>query len=217
MAALLAFLARTPLKIDLVDTSRRRRLARTRLAGTVLAIEVGLAAVLVLDVALQVSIRAWWPLLLVVPLVSTELWFDMRSRSRRLVLELCGAVGIAAVAPIAVLVDGKGGGLAAAIWLVLAARPITAIVLVREQVRELHGRGFDRRRTLVADVIALAVAASAVVVDAAVLARACAIAAAIAVQRLLQLWPAKRAVVLGIRQSVIGIAVSIVLGMGVVL
>ena len=61
---------------------------------------------LVVASALGADERFWWPLLAAAPLVAIELWFDMRSRSRRLLPELAGTVGIGSVTAVIALADG---------------------------------------------------------------------------------------------------------------
>src|SRR5690606_16216423 len=117
-----------------------RRLDRTRLAWKVLAVEVAVLAALVALAAATASGPFWVPAFVAAPLVALELWFDMRSRSRRLVPELAGAVGISAVAAMVVLAGGEGAALATGVWLVPAARAATAVPHVRAQVLRLHGR-----------------------------------------------------------------------------
>ena len=98
IATFLAFLARTPLKLVLVDRHRDRSLPRTRRALIVLAVEAT-AMVVLAGVALARSGAVWLiPVAVAAPLVLVELAFDARSRSRRLLPELCGAAGIAASA-----------------------------------------------------------------------------------------------------------------------
>ena len=65
-----------------------------------------------------------------------------------------------------VLADGDSARLAAGLWLVLAARVVTSIPHVRDQIAQLHGRAVDDRGLLVAgDGAALALAALAVALD----------------------------------------------------
>ncbi|MCC6435634.1 MAG: YwiC-like family protein, partial [Acidimicrobiales bacterium] len=90
VAAMLAFLARTPVKLVLVDGWRGRWLTRTTVAAQVAGAELLVLATLVTAAALTADARFWWPLLAAAPLVAIELWFDMRSRSRRLLPELAG-------------------------------------------------------------------------------------------------------------------------------
>src|SRR6478735_8616045 len=139
-AGLVAFLLRTPVKLALVDRRRGRELPRTVVARRVALVEA-LVLVALVGFALWTAGPSWLvPVVLAVPLVGIELWFDVRSRGRGLVPELCGAVGAGSLAA-AVIVAGGGPGLtAAAAWRLLAARSIAAIPYVRSQVKRLHLR-----------------------------------------------------------------------------
>ena len=137
-AALLAFLIRTPLKLTLVDRRRHRWLARSRLAARVALGEFVFMAGL--GVAAVVAAGPGWlvPIVAALPLFAVELWFDVRSRGRRLVPELCGGVGMASVAA-AIVVAGNGAvALAAAASLIVAARAVASIPFVRTQIARLH-------------------------------------------------------------------------------
>ena len=80
------------------------------------------------------------PVAAALPLVAIELWFDVRSRSRRLVPELCGAIGIAAVAAAIVVAGDGAASLAIAAWMILGARALASIPYVRVQIaRSRHG------------------------------------------------------------------------------
>ncbi len=139
-AAVLAFLARTPLKVVLVDRWRGRSLPRTRGAARLVAAEGAAIGALVLVTALRAG-RGWWaPLAFAAPLVIIQLSFDMRSRSRRLLPELCGAVGVASVAAAIARAGGASWTVAAGCWAVLAARAIGSIPFARTQVQRVHGR-----------------------------------------------------------------------------
>jgi hypothetical protein len=138
VAAFVAFMARTPLKVILVDRWRHRRMSRTRLAVRVLSVEVVVIVALVGIAAARTSAGWWAPLLAAVPLVVVELAYDMRSRSRRLLPELCGAVGIAAVASSIAHAGGAGWTLSLGLWVVLAARSVSSIPYTRAQVQRLH-------------------------------------------------------------------------------
>ncbi|MGZ4690834.1 MAG: YwiC-like family protein [Acidimicrobiia bacterium] len=217
IAAFVAFLVRTPLKLVLVDRWRGRWLPRSRLA---LLVAIGELAALT-GLALAVIAAAGWtwllPVAVAVPLVGVELWFDMRSRSRRLVPELSGAVGIAAVAASVALAGGAGGRLAIALWVVLAARSIAAIPFVRVQIDRLrHGSGAVRvsdRAQLVGGVVAV----GAVIVDPAVTAGALAVAALLVVQLIWVRRPPVPAKVLGLRQLAMGLVVVAATAAGVLI
>lgn len=215
VAALTAFLARTPLRVVLVDHHRSRDLARTALARRILAAEVALLAALGAGAAVTGDPRQWLPALVAAPLVAVELSFDMRSRSRRLLPELAGSLGVAAVVAMIVLAGEGDGRLAAALWLVLAARALTSVPFVREQVARLHQRTPAPRTTLAADAAALGVATSAAVVDPATIAGALTIPILVAAQRLTGRRPPARAVIVGVRQVAAGLLVVLVTAVGV--
>lgn len=133
-AAMLAFLARTPLKLVLVDRWRGRWLPRTTVAAKVAAAELAALVLLVAIAAAAAEQWFWVPLLVAAPLVVIELWFDMRSRSRRLLPELAGTVGIGSVAAVIALADGAASALALGLWAIVAARAVAAIPYARTQV-----------------------------------------------------------------------------------
>ena len=217
VAAVVAFLARTPLKLALVDRRRGRDLPRTALARRVAALELlVLAGLLALAVATAEAVF-WWPVALAAPLVGIEAWFDVRSKSRRLVPELAGAIGVCAVVAMIVMADGGSARLAAGLWAVLAARVVTSIPHVRAQIARLHERAVSATLGLVADGTALALAVTAVVLDDRLLAGALAVVAVVAVQRLTARGEIPRAVVLGMRQMALGFGVVLVTAAGVLI
>jgi len=215
LAAFIGFLARTPLKLVLVDASRHRTLPRTvaarRVAGAELLVLAGLTAA-----AFALARGPFWvPALVAGPLVAVELWFDMRSRSRRLVPELAGAIGISSVVAMIVLADGGSARLACGLWLVLAARSLTSIPFVRAQIARLHQHAGSASTLVYADLAAVVVAAAAVGLDHALGAGAVAIVAVVIYQRASSRSPLPRAVVLGIRQMVLGLVVVVLTAVGV--
>lgn len=216
LAALVAFLARTPVKLVLVDRHRDRKLPRTSMAVRVAVVELLLLVALVVVAAVTAEGWSWLvPAVVAAPLVAVELWYDMRSRSRRLVPELAGAVGIAGVAASIVLADGGDRALAIGLWLVLAARVVSAIPHVRGLIFRLHGRPTSESATLVADLLAVATAAAAVALDRALLAGAIAVVLLVVLQRVIAAGPPRRAPVIGVLQTVFGFAVVVVTASGV--
>jgi hypothetical protein len=207
VAALVAFVVRTPLKIVLVDRRRGRRLDRTRVAARLAALELTVLIALAIAAFALSEDRFWVPAVVAAPLVFVQLWFDMRSRSRRLLPELSGAVGVCAVAAMIVLAAGDSWSLAAALWLVPAARVLSSIPFVRAQVARLHGRTVSPASVLAGDVAAVAAAGSAVAVDPSVVLGATAIAAIVLYQRLTAGRPVPRPAVLGMRQMLFGFGV----------
>lgn len=215
LGAVAAFLARTPLKLALVDSRRGRELQRTSMARRVLAAELIVLGVCAVGAVVSGDPKLWLPLLLAGPLVAIELWFDIRSRSRRLVPELAGAIGVSAVAAMIVLAAGETTTLAAALWLILAARVLTAIPFVRDQVIQLHGRPSTPFVVLGGDIGAVLLASAAALVHPGVSAGAATIGAIVIYQRLTGRRPPARAVVLGVRQTVIGLTLVLITGLGV--
>lgn len=220
-AAFVGFLARTPLRVVLVDRRRHRELERTRLASRVLAIELAVIALLG-GAALALAGPVWLvPVAVAVPLVIVELAYDMRSRSRRLVPELCGSIGIAAVAPAIVLaaateIDRDTVALAAGLWLILAARALASIPFVRAQIVHLR-RGV--RATALSDamqVVALAVASVAVVLHRSSAAGAVGIAVIVVLQLIWSRRPSPPARTLGFRQLGLGLALVVITAIGVI-
>lgn len=215
VAAVLAFLARTPVKLVLVDLVRHRCLPRTRQAGLVGAVELSLIGALVVGVIAAAG-GAWLiPVLVGSPLLAIELWYDARSRGRRLVPELSGAIGIGATAA-AVVVAGNGAWqLGAALWLVLAGRACVSIPYVRAQVLRLR-RGVPMSASTVAIQLAgVGVAAVGGVVDRSVLAGAVGVVAIAVAQAPTVRRPVPAPKILGLRQLVFGLALVAATAVGV--
>jgi hypothetical protein len=202
-----AFVARTPLKVALVDRHRGRSLPRTALARRVAAIELIVLIALVGAAVLLADAPFWVPAAVAAPLVMVELWFDVRSQSRRLVPELAGAIGVCAVVSMIVLADDGDARLSAALWVVLVARIVSSIPYVRSQIARLHGRTAAPATELAADGAAITAAAVAVALDRRVVAGAVAVVLVVVVQRLMARGPVPRAAVLGIRQMALGFGV----------
>lgn len=216
LAALTAFLARTPAKVALGDHWRHRRPARTAVAERVAGVEAIVLAGLVAGAVATASGPFWAPLACAAPLIAVELWFDVRARGRRLVPELAGAVGISSVAAAVALADGRCAALSFGLWLVLAARVVTSIPFVREQVARLHGRDPGTATSGVASVAALAIAGGAVALDDRLVAGALAVLGVVAVQLLLRRRDPPRAAIIGVQQTLLGLAVVVATALGVV-
>ncbi|MFI5041668.1 MAG: YwiC-like family protein [Acidimicrobiales bacterium] len=206
-AALIAFVARTPIMVVLVDRWRHRRLPRTRLAARVGSTELLVLGALVALVALR-SGREWWaPLVAAGPLVAVEVWFDMLSRSRRLVPELCGAVGVSSVAAAIARAGGTGWSVAIGLWVVLAARSIACIPFARAQVQRIKGHAARRWGSDLAQAAALAVIITGWAVGTVPLAAVAAVAVVGALQLCWLRRPPPAVIVLGVTQLFIGVAV----------
>jgi hypothetical protein len=215
VAAMLAFLARTPLKLVLVDRWRGRWLPRSIVAARVVAVELLVLVALVVAAALGADARFWWPLFAAAPLVAIELWFDMRSRSRRLLPELAGTVGIGSVAAAIALADGAETALALGLWVVVAARASAAIPYARTQVFRTRQRPHQLWHSDLAQVLAMVAVAVAWLVDAVPLA-AVMVIVAVAVFDVGAVRVAPRpAKIIGLQQMFFGVAVVVVTAIAV--
>lgn len=215
VAAFTAFLLRTPAKLIAVDVRRGRWLDRTRLAVLVVIAETALLACAV-AVAVALAGSTWLvPMVIAAPLIAVEFSFDIRSRGRRLIPELCGAVGISAVAASIVIVAGQDGALAAGLWLVLAARAVGAIPFVRVQIVRLRrGRGPVWQSDL-AQAASVFVATGAVVADRRMVLGALGVAVLAAAQGVWVRRPPMPAKQIGLRQMGMGLALVAVTAVGV--
>ncbi len=216
VAAMLAFVARAPVKVVLVDRWRHRWLERSRLAARIAAAELAAIGVLAaLAAAGAVDARFWVPVAVAAPFIGVELWFDMRSRSRRLIPELAGTFGIGSVVAAIVLTDGGSGLLAIGLWVVVSARAAAAIPYARTQVFRAHGRPVTRWHSDVAQAAAVAAVGLAWGLDAIPLAPVVAVAAIAAFNVVAVRGSVKPAMVIGLQQMAFGIGVVVVTAVAV--
>jgi hypothetical protein len=180
-------------------------------------IAIGELIALVCAVGLAVAAAGWtWlvPFALATPLFAVELWFDVRSRGRRLVPELCGAIGITSAAAAIAIAGGQPADLAIAVWAVLSARALASIPFVRTQIGRLrHGTPPGT-----ADAFQLAAALAAVaatVIDHRVVVGAAALVVVASVQVAALRRPVPPPKILGLRQMAMGLAVVAATATGV--
>lgn len=211
MAAMGGFVARTPLKVMLVDRWRHRWLERTRVAARILMLESVAIVLLVFAAAFGASNGWFWvPLVAAIPLIVMELWFDMRSRGRRLLPELAGTVGIGSVVVAIVVAGGESAGLAIGLWVVVAARAVAAIPYARAMVFRAHGRTVARWHSDLAQGLAVVAVAGAWAAGSIPWTPVVTIAAIAAFNVVAVRGPVRRAVVIGVQQMFFGWAVVVV-------
>lgn len=223
VAAVLAFLMRTPLRLVLIGRRRGDRrppsaigLERTHLAIRVVAAELVVFALALLGAAWLATDPAWWlPAIVAAPLFAVALWFDMHARSRDLVPEIVGSAAVASVAAMGALAGSAEMPLAIGLWVVLTARILSSIPHVRAQVLRIHGEPAPPIPTLLGDVAALALATGAVLLDARLVLGAAGIVGLIVVQRYTLARPPRPARVLGVRQVILGFTVVGMTAVGV--
>jgi hypothetical protein len=236
LAGMLAFVARTPLKLALVDRWRGRSLPRTALARRIASCEL-VALALVLAGAWRVADGPFWvPLAAALPLLGLELWFDMRSRGRRLTPELAGTVGIGSIAAATVMGTGGGWALALGLWTVIAARGVASLPFAHAQlgrskqqranVAAAPGSGIgkgaarqvaaahDVRRSDLAQVVALAAVVAGALAGAVPVLGVVAVAGLVAFHLVASRRPAPRAPIVGVQQLALGVVVVVVTAIG---
>lgn len=216
VAAFVAFVVRTPLKLALVDRRRHRSLPRTRLATRVAIVELVLLLALGL-VALNGAGWAWLvPICIAAPLVAIELWFDIRSRSRRLIPELCGSIGITAVAAAIIVAGDETNRLALAASMILGGRAIASIPFVRTQIARLRHGHAVLTATNVFQVAGAVLAVTAIAVDERVTAGAVAVVVVAALQAGWMRRPTVPvAKIIGMQQMALGLAIVAATAIGV--
>lgn len=217
LAAMVAFTARTPLKIAAIDLRRNRVLERTRLAGMIGLAELAVLAALVTAAVNAASHPFWWPLVVAAPLVALEGAYEIRSKGRRLVPELAGATGVCAVAAMAVVADGGSTALAVGVWLILAGRAVTSVPWVRGQITRIHGHSPDHRMLAVGDVVTVGFGFVAVLLEPSLLPGALALLVVIAIQRSTAMGDPVRPAVQGVIQMFMGFGVVAATAIGVAL
>ena len=137
----------------------------------------------------------------------------MRSRSRRLIPELAGTIGIGAVAAAIVLADDGATAVAAGAWLVVAARATASLPFVRYQLRRCQAAAEPPWAQDVAQGAALALALTGVALGWLPWAAAAALGALVLVQLVLARIPPPKAAIIGVQQLILGLAVMIAAGL----
>jgi len=166
-AALGIFLARRPVKILSTDLVRRRWLPRTTIAFVFALIYATIALAGTVGAFFTTEGPFWIPVLAAMPFALVALRADAHSRNHALTAELSGSIAMGATVAAITIAGGWDLAPAFGLWLVLAARDIAAIVLVRGQIRRLRGKPSRARDIYIvqaASVGVVAVAATAGVV-----------------------------------------------------
>lgn len=215
-AALVAFVLRTPLKLVFVDLRRGRRLPRTDAAIRAAVVLAAILIALLLAAALAGRAALFVPLLAAVPLVIVEFAYDVRSRSRRLVPEMLGTVGIGSVAAAIVLADGGQSSVAYGLWFVVAARAVAAIPFVRVQLRRAKQQAATVRTSDAAQALAILVAVAGVTLSGAPVASVAAITGLGLFHAVAVRLPVPKVAIIGAQQVVLGLTVVLVTGLAAI-
>lgn len=161
-AALCVFLSRRPAKLLGTDLVRRRWLPRTFAAMWFFLLYGAIAVAGVAGAFVTAEAPFWSPIVVAAPLAVVAVYADAHTKNRTAVAELVGAVAMGATVTVIALADGWEAAPAYGLWLVLAARAVATIALVRGQIRRVHGRktGEDTIYLTQAAVLAVMVAAA---------------------------------------------------------
>jgi len=214
-AALLMFTARTPLKYALVDRSRGRHLHRTAVAEKLAALEMAIIACLFLVAILLADGPLWWPYLAASPLLATGLWYDVRSKSRRLIPELAGTVGIASTAAAIVVAGGGTTTLALSMWLVAASRSVASVVFVRTQIDRSREHPFVAWHSDITQALTTAILIVGMILGDVPIAGVLAMATAAAFQVVAVRRPVPTIAIIGGQQMAIGLGIVFTTALGV--
>lgn len=213
-AALAAFLFRTPFKIVAGDFRRGRSLPRT---GPAVAAAALYGTILLTAVAVAIITADHWfwpPLAAAVPLMALQVAYDIRSRSRRLIPEIAGPIGIGSVAAAIALAGGASMELSLGLWLIVALRSIASVVLVRAQLRRARQQPYGEQGVHLVDLGAAAAAITAAAFGVVPWLGAVAISL-LTPYAWWSLWrPAVRAVIVGTQQTILGAVVAILTAIG---
>ncbi|MCL1598009.1 MAG: YwiC-like family protein [Actinomycetia bacterium] len=139
-AALGIFLARRPVKILSTDLVRRRWLPRSTAALFFALLYGGIALAGAIGALVTAEGPFWIPVLVAAPFALLALRADAHSKNRALIAELSGSVAMGATVAAIAIAGGWALAPSFGLWLILAARDVAAIALVRGQVRRLHDK-----------------------------------------------------------------------------
>lgn len=159
LAAVLAFLARHPLRLVLMDRRRGARYPRSALAARFFLAFAG-AAALALALAFATAQRPFVAALAVAaPFALVTLGYDALGRGREALPEAAGAVALSAAAAAIALAGGQPAAVAFAAAGLLALRALTSVLYVRARIRLDRGLPAGPGRVLALHAVALLAAA----------------------------------------------------------
>jgi hypothetical protein len=154
LAGLFAFLLNQPLKIILADRQRGRRYARTQLALRFAVVYFLLATTLFVVTFWQVGLWLLLPVALAVPLLIIFVVYDNRP-GRSWQAELAAPAAFSAVAAGIAIAAGWAIFPALALWLIMIARSLPAVLYVRARLRLAKGKQINAIPAIAAHVLAL--------------------------------------------------------------
>jgi len=138
-SAVCVFLVRQPLRVWVTGAERLALSPRRRWALALTA-AYGLVASATLVAGISIAgTTPLWALAFCGPLFVVYVLYDTAKRSRRLLAEVAGPLGLAGSAPALALAGGMTPAEAAALWVLVAARAVPSVLYVRAMLRRLRG------------------------------------------------------------------------------
>jgi hypothetical protein len=134
-AAVLAFLARHPLRLLVQDMRRRRRYARTMICEWLALAYAGAAAIALFAAVAMSGSRVLLPLMAGALLAVIQFALDLRQRGRSFVAEICGACATATTAAAIATASHRSWEVALPLALLAASLTLPAILFVRAVLR----------------------------------------------------------------------------------
>ncbi len=162
-AALGIFLARRPVKILSTDLVRGRWLPRSKIALIFALIYGGTAIAGAIGALFTADGPFLIPVLVAAPFALLALRADAHSKNRALVAELSGSIAMGATVAAITIAGGWDLAPAFGLWLILAARDVAAISLVRGQVRRVHDKPVGAKSIYIVQTVSILVVAIAAV------------------------------------------------------
>jgi hypothetical protein len=159
---IVAYLARTPLKIVWKDNQRGRRYARTAAALKVLFLYAMIAVFSLTAALILAGPLPLVPLFLVLPLAAVVLYYDLLSSSRKLLPELVAPIVLSASVASITLADGWAWPQTLAIWTIPLMHALSAILFVRARLRLDRDLPAQKGLAIAAHLVAAALAVALV-------------------------------------------------------
>jgi hypothetical protein len=148
------FLARQPLTLLMLNLRRASPRTTIAIRFAALYIVIGTASLIAAFSFSQHSFIL--PLLIAAPLATVQLAHDWSGRRRVLLSEISGAIAISSIAPAITLSGGWSSPESFALWAIMTARVVPAIIYVRSCLRRSHRGAVSSVPMLVAHTVAVA-------------------------------------------------------------
>ncbi|GAB5426402.1 MAG: hypothetical protein Crog4KO_35490 [Crocinitomicaceae bacterium] len=160
------FLLRQPLKLFWKDKQAGRHVPRTNSAIYFMILFASTMFVAgMLSLLWMSSLLFLAPIALALPLFAVQFHYDLQSKSRNLLAELCGVLATGAFATSLVLIEGWAWQLAFGLWLALAVKGVTAVLYIRARLHLERGIPINQWLVWLSHLVAILLIALAVIAN----------------------------------------------------